>query len=290
MKIHKSILFSLYSVSVLVAIAILIKSFSYYSLPLEDRPHSPLHVSMKPGGVWGHGLGILGSTMMMLLFLYSARKRNLFGLRFGKIRYWLNIHIFFGIMGPVFINLHTAFKFGGIVAISYYAMTAVMLSGFIGRYLYVQIPRALSGDELSIKEMEEKNKIMTRLLVEKYQLGHKPLNRIQAISGVVPGHIPRGILAILSIVKNDLIRPFRIRALKKEIYYQKVHLPKQEIDNLIEIVKQKSLLLRKMALLSTIQPMFHYWHVVHKPFAYVMIIIMIIHVAVTLLFGYRWIF
>ncbi|MFQ5823041.1 MAG: hypothetical protein ACE5JB_03200 [bacterium] len=272
------------------AIAVAVKGYDYYRLPLEDRPHSSLHAFWKPSGVWGHGLGILGSSMMLLLFLYSARKRNLFGLRFGKIRYWLNIHIFLGIMGPIFVTLHTSFKFGGIVAISYYSMIAVMLSGFMGRYLYVQIPRALSGDELSIKEMEEKNKLMSRTLVEKYQLNRQILNQIQAISGVKSGQRLKRFSAIWSIFKNDLFRSFRIRALKKEIYYQKVNLPKQEINNLIEIVKQKSLLLRKMALLSTIQPIFHYWHVFHKPFAFVMIIIMIVHVMVTLLFGYRWIF
>ncbi len=40
--------------------------------------------------------------------------RHALGLRFGKIRNWLNIHIFFGIMGPIFVTLHTAFKFGEI--------------------------------------------------------------------------------------------------------------------------------------------------------------------------------
>lgn len=116
----------------------------------------PYHPNMKPGGVWGHGVGILGSAMLLLLFLYSARKRNKFGLRFGKIGQWLNIHIFLGIMGPILVTLHTSFKFGGIVSVSYFSMLAVMLSGFVGRYLYVQIPRSLSGDELSMKKLRKK--------------------------------------------------------------------------------------------------------------------------------------
>jgi len=35
---------------------------------------------------------------------------------------------------------------------------------------------------------------------------------------------------------------------------------------------------------------FHLWHVVHRPFAYVMVVIMFVHIAVTVAFGYRWIF
>jgi hypothetical protein len=38
------------------------------------------------------------------------------------------------------------------------------------------------------------------------------------------------------------------------------------------------------------QNLFRYWHVAHLPFAFVMLIIMIIHVGVTLTFGYHWIF
>ena len=36
--------------------------------------------------------------------------------------------------------------------------------------------------------------------------------------------------------------------------------------------------------------MFHYWHVIHKPFAYVMLVVVIIHVGVSIAFGYTWIF
>jgi hypothetical protein len=33
-----------------------------------------------------------------------------------------------------------------------------------------------------------------------------------------------------------------------------------------------------------------YWHVAHLPFALIMLVIMLIHVAVALIFGYNWIF
>ncbi|RMD95537.1 MAG: hypothetical protein D6813_00155 [Calditrichaeota bacterium] len=289
LKAHKTLLIIFYLSGLSFAAGVLIKGYHYYILPLHQRPHSPLHALLKPGGVLGHGLGIAGSTMMLLLFLYSVRKRELFGLRFGKIRYWLNIHIFFGIVGPVLVTLHTAFKFGGIVAISYFSMIAVMLSGFVGRYLYVQIPRALSGDELSMKEMDEKNKLMTRLLREKYGVDQMFLQEIEKLSGVTEQHNFRGLLAIFSILKNDLSRPFRVRKLKRQIL-QQTTFSKKEIHNLIELANQKAILIRKMTLLSSIQPLFHLWHVIHKPFAYIMIIFMLIHVFVTILFGYRWIF
>jgi hypothetical protein len=38
------------------------------------------------------------------------------------------------------------------------------------------------------------------------------------------------------------------------------------------------------------QDYLRYWHVAHLPFALVMLFIMIIHVVVAVLFGYKWIF
>jgi len=42
--------------------------------------------------------------------------------------------------------------------------------------------------------------------------------------------------------------------------------------------------------LQTMQMLFKHWHVAHLPFALIMLIIMVIHVAITITFGYRWIF
>ncbi len=289
MSFHRAVLIILYAGGLMLAVAVLVHGSGYYQLALEQRPHSPLHSTMKPGGTWGHGLGILGSMMMLLLFLYSARKRQVCGLRFGKVRNWLNVHIFFGIMGPVFVNLHTSFKIGGIVAVSYYSMMAVMLSGFVGRYLYVQIPRKLSGDELTLKEMKEKNRHLTLLLEEKYKLSKRIMLRVAALSGI-DSEQKRGIGAIFAILRNDFLRRFSVHDLRKQLRMEKGNLPHGEIRALMNVIKQRSLLERKMAFLGTVQPLLHYWHVAHKPFAYVMIIIMFVHIAVTLLFGYQWIF
>ena len=62
---------------------------------------------------------------------------------------WLEVHIFCGIVGPVLVTFHTSFKFNGIVSVAYWSMVAVVLSGFVGRYLYVRIPRSLRGIELT---------------------------------------------------------------------------------------------------------------------------------------------
>jgi hypothetical protein len=58
----------------------------------------------------------------------------------------------------------------------------------------------------------------------------------------------------------------------------------------LDLVKSDISLSRRIERLVIMQNLFKYWHVAHLPFALVMLIIMIVHVAVTIVFGYRWIF
>jgi hypothetical protein len=65
---------------------------------------------------------------------------------------------------------------------------------------------------------------------------------------------------------------------------------RKEMRQIIDLVNDDIKLNRKIERLATMQNLFKYWHVVHSPFALVMLIIMVIHVGVTIAFGYRWIF
>ncbi len=68
------------------------------------------------------------------------------------------------------------------------------------------------------------------------------------------------------------------------------NVPKKEYKQIVELVIDDINLNSKIERLDTMQNLFKYWHVAHFPFALVMLIIMIIHVGVTIVFGYRWIF
>jgi hypothetical protein len=68
------------------------------------------------------------------------------------------------------------------------------------------------------------------------------------------------------------------------------NLSKSEKKKIMQLIKNDISLNRKIDRLVTMQNLFKYWHVVHLPFALVMLIIMVIHVIVTVTFGFRWIF
>ena len=172
---------TLYATGLLSVLAVLLTGMPYYLLQLSERPHSDMHAQLKPAGGWGHGLGIIGSAMILLLLLYSARKRRRLGLRFGRLSRWLDVHIFLGIMGPLLITLHTAMKFNGIVSISYFSMLAVAISGVFGRYVYMQIPRDARGDALGLEKARERLSVVQKSLVEKYANSPQAVRAIQSM-------------------------------------------------------------------------------------------------------------
>lgn len=261
----------------------------YYTAPLSERPHMLEHARLKPSGTLGQGFGILGSCMLISLFAYSARKRFAFMKKWGNVRTWLGVHIFFGIAGPLFITLHTAFKFNGIVAVSYWSMIAVMLSGFVGRYLYAQIPHDIRGMELTLRETQAAHQRLIETLRERYDVTMKDVTQIE---NYLLGDLrqAKSLAKVLwLVVTQDLLRWWRLRRVRRFLR-ARANVARSDLLQMIRLVRQQALLQRQIELFQAMQRAFHYWHVIHKPFAYVMLTIMFIHIAVALAFGYWWIF
>jgi hypothetical protein len=99
--------------------------------------------------LFGHGIGIIGFVMMLMTeTLYSLRKRSRRA-RWGKMSSWLQFHIFTGIVGPYMVLLHSAWKFHGLAGATTLLTLLIVVSGFIGRYIYTRIPRTAEGLEMT---------------------------------------------------------------------------------------------------------------------------------------------
>lgn len=285
--LHKVYLATM-AIIVMFAFAYLsMEGYSYYRLKPEERFYDEHYKVLKPSGTVGHGLGIAGAFFMVAgVSLYMVRKRIRRFSRVGILKHWLEFHIFLCSLGPILILFHTAFKFGGIVAVSFWSMVAVVASGVIGRYIYLQIPRTIEGRELSLSELNQKKADLKSELQEKYQLSEELI-----------GHILNAVKARPDRTGgNTLIRfgtKFKFetsvkKQLRKELKNQ--HMERGTRKEIMSMVGAEIALNRKIDRLVTMQNLFKYWHVAHLPFAIVMLLIMIVHVVVALAFGYKWIF
>jgi hypothetical protein len=276
-------------VGISVTILFAINGYNYYTTPLEERFFSPDHILLKPSGAIGHGLGIIGTLMMIVgVGVYMIRKRYKRFFNLGYLKYWLEFHIFLCSVGPVLVLYHTAFKFGGLVSVSFWSMVLVVLSGVVGRFIYLQIPRTIEGRELSVQELieiKEKLAIKVRSVLSEDTFTLTEFERISSADryksfklSTAIGYLHRDFFDI-----KKVMRLFNKRM--KLLGTNKI-----ERKELMKAAKSELTMARRIAFLRTSQKLFQLWHVFHLPFAIAMFVIMIIHVAVTIVFGYKWIF
>ncbi len=275
----------------LAAVAIVwffVHGHSYYSTPLADRPHHPDYRQLRPAGMTGLGYGVVGSVMMIVMLVYTLRKRvRMFG-RLGNLRQWLNFHMFLGVVGPLLIVLHTSFKVQGLVAISFWSMVLVAVSGFFGRFLYVQIPRNINGDALSLAELEQEMSVLTRRLRGEFGIPEDGLERIDKIA--VAASTDHGLGALMRLIVGRGVSKIRVHGRVKAALLGVWTGTDLELRALSSLVHRKATIQLRTRTLGQVQQLFHYWHVFHKPFAIIMYIVMLVHIGVAVWTGYTWIF
>jgi len=106
-------------------------------------------------GLFGHLIGVLGFILMLMTeLLYSLRKRSRTA-RWGKMSDWLAFHIFTGLVGPFMVLLHSSWKFQGLAGAVMLMTVVIVVSGFIGRYIYTAVPRTVDGAELQGSMLEQ---------------------------------------------------------------------------------------------------------------------------------------
>lgn len=266
-----------------------INGYQYYSLPVEERFFSTSHASLKPSGNWGHGFGIIGTLMMILgvgIYMLRKRARTLFNL--GYLKHWLELHIFLCTVGPILVLYHTAFKFGGIVSVSFWSMVLVVLSGVVGRFIYIQIPRTIQGREIDMKDLVSMREDLALKLKQEMIFDTRLLDKLNDLASP-ERYKGLGVLNFIRLYIIDFvnIKTFMFKINKNLAIANFSKFKRKEIKNKAQA---EIILSRRLGMLHTMQSLFKYWHIAHLPFAIAMFVIMVIHVGVTIAFGYKWIF
>ena len=136
------------------------------------------------GELLGHGMGILGFIFMLMTeTLYSLRKRSR-SVKWGRMSNWLQFHIFTGLVGPYMVLLHTSWKFNGIAGVTALFTVIIVISGFIGRYIFTRIPRSMEGLEIEGTLSQEALKQARRMMALWHTI-HIPIGIVLFISAFV---------------------------------------------------------------------------------------------------------
>lgn len=210
------------------------------------------------GSLTGHLIGIAGSILMVLTLVYSFKKRVL-GKR-GK-KNPLNTHIFYGLMGPSLVIIHSAHKLGSLIGLLVFtAMLIVVFSGITGRYLFRKVNRTLK---------EQQNELA--MLKDIFQ------NRREEISAC------RSYFRLESKEEEEN---------SSDIYTESDILDeaqRRQCNQLFEIAQSISELQYSITFFDSTKSLFSKWLKLHHLLTLFLFSLMILHILTVLYYGLRWI-
>jgi hypothetical protein len=270
------------SAAVAATILIVLDGWEYYHAPFATRGYLPAHALLRPSGAVGLALGVAGVVAMLATIPYVIRKRWRRLSRLGRIDRWLEVHIFFGIVGPVLITFHTSFKFNGLVSAGYWLMMTVWASGFVGRYLYVRVPRSIRGVDLSRREVEEHLEALRARLaaLPVPPVARRELESFEAVASSDDG----GMIAAVDLFVGELRARVWLTLLRRRL--QAAGVEARLLHDCVSLAAERATLARRAAHLHRTQRLFELWHVFHRPLVAGMFLIVAVHVAIALYLGY----
>lgn len=136
---------------------------AYYFQSSALRAADPMHAMLRPDRSLGLWFGLLASGAVLVNLSYLLRRQQLWGVRFGKLATWMNVHVATGVIAVLLVMLHAALSPratpGGY---AFWGLLALLATGVIGRWFYAWLPRSANGRERKLDELRQELAQMRR--------------------------------------------------------------------------------------------------------------------------------
>lgn len=224
--------------------------------------------------LFGHSIGIVGFILMLMTeSLYSLRKRSR-AARWGKMSDWLEFHIFTGIVGPYLVILHSSWKFNGLAGVVTLLTVIIVVSGFIGRYIYTAMPRTADGIEMEAitlnQRIAEADAQVQNLLASSPDKLRTLLNRFAAPSVEIESQTAQ--------IFGRLFADWRYRWDWRKAKRGLDVASRAQIDQLERLIERRRVLLRQINTLASARRLMALWHAIHIPIGMVLFTAAFIHI------------
>jgi hypothetical protein len=249
----------------------------------------PTERYLTPDRGLGYILGIVGGSMMVILLLYSARKRIRW-LRFlGPLSKWFEVHMALGVIGPILILFHSNFTLGATNSnVALFCMLTVAASGLVGRYFYSHIHYGLYGRKMNLEELQQ-NAERLRALQGAIAFLPELVNRLEKQEAKLLASGPRlpvfGLAKPVMVALNALLARWRLRryisralrvAARTSPIVAQQRRGLRRAANLY--IHRRLVATRRVAEFEAYERLFSLWHVLHMPIMFIMFMAAIVHI------------
>jgi len=243
----------------------------------------------KPTDDTTYWIGVVGGSMMLALFVYPLRKYVGFMRGLGKVKGWFWFHLVMGIGGPWLILVHSGFETRSLNAgVALYSMGVVVVSGVIGRFIYVRIHRGLHGERTSLHSLRERAGLVETTARSRLHFSPQVEKRLLAfehnelrsnptwathLRQVTLLPIEQWITYVRCVI--ELQRPLRKLAAKYSWSPADLRRRSRRARRLVD---QYLNAVVRVAQYAAYERLFALWHLAHLPFIYLLVISAIVHV------------
>lgn len=232
-------------------------------------------------GLFGHGIGVIGFLLMLSTeTLYSLRKRSRRA-SWGRPATWLRIHIFTGLVGPYMVLLHSSWKFNGLAGLVMLMTVVVVISGFIGRYIYTAVPR--NADGLMLEAADLRGQIAAAEADLQRALAGQPA-AAQAVAGQLALASPGGAGSAMLVLGRP-VAGWRQRRQWRRALRGMGPAARAQARQLEQLIEHRQTLQRQASSLAAARRLLGVWHTVHIPLGVALFTVAFIHIAAALYFA-----
>jgi hypothetical protein len=256
---------------------------------------APTERYITPQRGLGYALGIAGGSLMLLLFIYSARKHFRWLAFLGPTVSWFRFHMLLGVAGPLCILYHSNFRLGATNSnVALISMLTVAGSGIVGRYIYSRIHHGLYGSKATLGELRTGSDNLHSVsgsvafvpeLVERLESAERRMLAVGPHLPVLALAKPVAV-AVLAIHARWSLRRYVSRALRAAarksaaVAGQRRRLRRTAVA----YINRRLAATRRLADFQVFERLFSLWHALHIPLIVMLLLAGIVHVVVVHLY------
>lgn len=227
----------------------------------------------------GYALGIAGLAMMVLLLLYSLRKRWSVLRDAGPSPLWLQIHMMLGLLGPTAILYHANFRLGSLNSrAALFCMLVVSGSGVIGRFLYNRIHYGYLDQRASLAALRQRVEAGSNVLSDAVAVAPGVGEILSDFErAALPGTGTQGQHASGRRPRPGRMRARALRAYREALGSQPD--PGAPAPGMLDrALREHGAALRRVRRFAAYERAFALWHAFHLPFCVILFLAAAIHV------------
>ena len=229
--------------------------------------------------------GFLGVGAILLSMVFSLVRLKL--VRWGSKKFWLKVHVYLGLAGPVLIEVHGYGKNFGVAGWSALLMWAAALSGFTGLYL-----KSCMAEDIT-EQRAERAALQERIDALRFRLAEQRVNQMEVHEcieeacsrtgvsdfGKQPGQIRLSgkYQLVFKLVKDFCEYLWIVRGLKRRL--ARSISQERRLTRLLNLQTRSSLDIETKARTSgLVVELFTLWRLIHSPLSAAFAVTALVHV------------